>query len=438
VSETTEILIQIAAIIATFIYGFRTKLPVGITMILSSLVVALVAGFGIPLQHVVEGSFYFLELMSWLITGMVFIKVMEATGALDAITRYLMYKFYAYPSLLLCALAVIVMFPAMITGSTPVAVLSTGVLVAPMLLRMGIPKLETAAIIGMTALLGQSAPPVNVMIMIIATSTFMPYEGFMIPLALTTFPLAFFSAIYLGRKYVSSQELRKLVDVDVEEKRFPVGWKMLVLFLPLIVLTVLMVLPLTFPFAWPDLGLPLDFMLSAFVGLFTGLKRVKFSAVSLETAKESFVVMSLFVGMGVFVHILSLTGVKGFLGMTAVALPKNLLYLSTAIAPALLGGPIVPFGVAAILGPPIVLAFSAQNAVITTTGLSLFLSLGCLFPPTALSSLFAAQITGVENYLLVTKRCWFPALVNAIVAFLVIYYADGIAQFLGYFGVAVK
>jgi hypothetical protein len=44
-------------------------------------------------------------------------------------------------------LSIIIMFPAMITGSTPVAVLTTGVLVAPILLRMKIPKLETAAII---------------------------------------------------------------------------------------------------------------------------------------------------------------------------------------------------------------------------------------------------------------------------------------------------
>jgi hypothetical protein len=94
--------------------------------------------------------------------------------------------------------------------------------------------------------------------------------------------------------------------------------------------------------------------------------------------------------------------------------------------------------VAAIIGPPIVLAFSAQNAVITTSGLSLFLSLGCLFPPTALSSLFAAQITGVDNYLLVTKRCWFPALVMGTVAFLVIYYADALAAFLRLFGIVVK
>jgi TRAP-type C4-dicarboxylate transport system permease large subunit len=397
VTETLEVLIEIAAIIVVFVLGFRAKMPVGVIMIAGALAVGLIGGFGIPLQHLVEGSFYFLELMSWIITGMVFVKAMGATGALDAIARYLMYRFYRYPSLLLCGLAVIVMFPAMITGSTPVAVLTTGVLVAPVLLRMGVPRLETASIIAMCALCGQSAGPVNVLIMIIATSTFMPYEGFAVPLAMTTFPLAFFSSIYLGRKFISAAELEKLVEQDIAEKKFPSGAKMLALFLPLFVLFALMVGPRVFPFQWPDFSMPMNFMVSTLVALFTGVQRADFRRVSLEAGKDSFSVMSLLAGMGVFVHFLSLTGVSGFLAVMTVALPKRLLYLATVLAPPLLGGPIVPFGVAAIIGPPIVLAFSAQNAVITTSGLSLFLSLGCLFPPTALSTLFAAQITGVYN-----------------------------------------
>ncbi|MCJ7617140.1 MAG: TRAP transporter large permease subunit, partial [Desulfobacterales bacterium] len=335
------------------------------------------------------------------------------------------------PSILLGMLAVIVMFPAMITGSTPVAVLSTGVLVAPILLRMGIPKLETAAIIGMAALMGQSAPPVNVMIMIICTSTFMPYEGFLLPLALLTFPLAILSAIVLGRKYVTVPKLKELVDEDIKEKRIFSGSKLYRLFSPLIVLVILMILPRISPFGWPDASMPLNFMICAMVALFTGVKRVNFFTESLSIFREAFVVMVLFVGMGVFVHFTSLTGIKGFLATTTVALPRWALFLSTAIAPPLVGGPIVPFGTSAILGPPIVLAFSDLNPIIVTTGLSLLLSLGCLAPPTALSSLFAARIVGIENYLSVTKRCWSLALLTGIIGMLVIYFANPIGRFFG-------
>ena len=141
--------------------------------------------------------------------------------------------------------------------------------------------------------------------------------------------------------------------------------------------------------------------------------------------------MVLFVGMGIFVHFMSLTGGKGFLSTITVSLPTWALYISSAIMPPLVGGPIVPFGTAAILGPPIVLAFTAKNSIMITCGLSLFLSLGCLAPPTALSSLFAARIVGIDNYLTVTKRCWKLALLTGIVGFLVMYFANPIAKILG-------
>jgi len=67
-------------------------------------------------------------------------------------------------------------------------------------MKMGIPKLETAAILAMGSIAGQQAPPVNVPIMIICTSVFMPYEGFMAPLALINFPLGIFSILLLGRR----------------------------------------------------------------------------------------------------------------------------------------------------------------------------------------------------------------------------------------------
>jgi len=431
-SETLEIIMALVAMGIVFYFGFKAKLTVGIIMILASLTAALLVGFGLPLQHLVEGSFYFDHLMAIIITGMVFIGIMRATGALDAITRFIIYKFYRMPSVLLGMLAIIVMFPAMITGSTPVAVLSTGVLVAPILLRMGIPKLETAGIIGMAALMGQSAPPVNVMVMIICTSTFMPYEGFMLPLALLTFPLAILSAVVLGRKYLTVPKLKKLVDEDIEEKKILNGGKLYSQFAPLIVLVILMVLPRIWPFGFPDPSMPLNFMICAMVALFTGVKRVKFFNESLNIFHEAFVVMVLFVGMGVFVHFMALTGGKGLLATTTVALPKWALYISTLIAPPIIGGPIVPFGTSAILGPPIVLAFAGKNSIIVTSGLSLLLSLGCLAPPTALSSLFAARIVGIENYLTVTKRVWLLALITAAIGMLVIYFANPIANLLGF------
>jgi len=293
--EVNEIIIALLVMTITFFAGFRLKLPVGIIMTLASLLAAFVVAFGIPLQHLIVGAFYFEHLMGMIITGMLFIGVMTGTGALDAITKWIMYKSYTQPNLLLAILSVIIMFPAMITGSTPVSVLTTGVLVAPIFMRMKIPKLESAAIIGMAALMGQSAPPVNVMVMMICTSTFMPYEGFMLPLALLTFPLAIISAIVLGRKYITVEHLGQLVDEDKKNNKILPNAKIFVLFIPLILLAILMIAPRIWPFKFPDPGIALIFVICAIVALFTGVKRISFIQQSLETFKEAFVVMVLFV-----------------------------------------------------------------------------------------------------------------------------------------------
>jgi TRAP-type C4-dicarboxylate transport system permease large subunit len=430
-NQTILGVIIILAMGVTFFFGFRKKVPVGIIMIMASIVGSVIAGFGIPLRHFVEGSFYFLYLMLQIITGMLLIKTMEATGALEMMTHTICAVTARLPSLLLAILAVFVMFPAMLTGSTPVAVLTTGVLVAYTLLRIGVPKLETAAIVGFAALCGQSAPPVNVMVMIICTSTFMPYEGFGLPLALTTFPLAIFAALYMGRKHVKSEALLEMAREDREAGNLASGPQFLKLSLPLIVLVLFMIIPRVFPFALPDPNTPFMFVVCTLIALFTGVKRANFLTVSRDTVEHGLTVLTLFIGMGVLVHVMSLTGVKGLLATTVVALPKAGLYLSTLIGPPLLGGPVVPFGVSAIIGPPLVLAFAYKDSIIATSAISLLLSLGCLFPPTALSSLFAARVVGIDNYMTVTKRCVVPALVMAAVAMLVLTFADPIARLLG-------
>ena len=48
----------------------------------------------------------------------------------------------------------------------------------------------------------KNAPPVNIPAMIIATGIYMPYEGFYLLLLILTVPLAIFSVLFLGRKYV--------------------------------------------------------------------------------------------------------------------------------------------------------------------------------------------------------------------------------------------
>ena len=90
------------------------------------------------------------------------------------------------------------MFPGMITGSCTASVLGTGAIVAPVLMRMGLPRVTTGAVISSAAVYGMIAPPVNVPVMIIGGGIDMPYVGFGLVLAVLTIVPAILTTIWLA------------------------------------------------------------------------------------------------------------------------------------------------------------------------------------------------------------------------------------------------
>ena len=72
-----------------------------------------------------------------------------------------------------CGLAI----PGMITGSSTAAVLTTGALVAPVLLKLGVQLQKTAAVIAMGAIYGMIAPPISLPAMIIGGGSTCPTWG---------------------------------------------------------------------------------------------------------------------------------------------------------------------------------------------------------------------------------------------------------------------
>ncbi|MGI6147245.1 MAG: hypothetical protein ACOYEM_07515, partial [Bacillota bacterium] len=96
----------------TFWFGFGRKFPAGIVMAMASAVGMLVSGLGFDIRHLVEGSFYFLNLMMMIATAILFITVLEMSGSFDELTRFMIVKLQRYPSILLCLLMLLVMLPA--------------------------------------------------------------------------------------------------------------------------------------------------------------------------------------------------------------------------------------------------------------------------------------------------------------------------------------
>ena len=261
-AQTTMILVVMGAVVAVCfsVPALRKRLPDGMIILLSGVVGALADGWWPPpIRQYVEGEFYFFYLILTIGSGMVMVDAFKESGLLYALTRTLIKRFYKTPSLLLSFLMFIIMFPGMVTGSAPACVLTTGVMIAPILMKMGIPKVETAAILAMGSIAGQVAPPVNVPIMIICTSVFMPYEGFMLPLALITFPLGIVSILWLGRKFVTVDRLKEIAEEPKEEGMPESSFR---LYIPVFVMAALMTLPRAFQGKYPDTSTPAIFLVT--------------------------------------------------------------------------------------------------------------------------------------------------------------------------------
>ncbi|MFR0798032.1 MAG: hypothetical protein ACLSHJ_04350 [Oscillospiraceae bacterium] len=189
-----------------------------------------------------------------------------------------------------------------------------------------------------------------------------------------TFPLAFLFVLMFGYKYVKNMnyvEVEAKLNTD-SRKRF--GFKV---YIPLLLAIVLMVLNKAVP-AIPDIGMPLVFLISAVVGCFTGYKFNFFKAAK-ESVHSALPVMGILMGVGMFIQVMTLTGVRGLIVTSCLSLPSFARYLALAISmPAF--GAISSFGSASVLGVPFLLSFLAKDQIIVAAALSLVASLGDMVP----------------------------------------------------------
>ncbi len=405
--------------------SFKFKLPVGIGMAIAAISGSLVAGFGIPVRHLIEGGFNYLNTILVIATAMVFMKVVQYNGMMDTITRWLIEKYYSKPTLLVIGLSFIVVFPGMITGSATAAVLTGGVLVSPVLIFMGFPKEVTAAVVAMAAVFGEAAPPINVNALIIGGGIDLPYIGFTMPLLIITVPLIIFTSLFIGRKYLKTFNYEKMKEKLPNSYLKEYGiW----LFLPIIVLFALMLRETFFPQLFPTLGMPIYFLIAAIVGIFSG-KKFNFSKISQEAVHDALPVLGILVGVGMFIQIMTLTGLRGYIVINCLSLPRYLLYSGIAVSMPLFGA-VSAYGSASVLGVPFALALLESNPVITVSALSQLAALGDLMPPTALAGIFAAQVVGEKNYFKVLKYCIIPAIITAVWCIVIIMFANTLADIL--------
>jgi len=387
------------------ILAMAFKIPIGVSLVLSALTGSLLGGEGIALRHLVEGSFLYFDTILLILSAMIFLKVLEASGVLDTITTHLLKTFYRRKIPLLLTMMVLIMFPGMITGSSTTAVLSSGALVAPVLMKLGLSKHKTAAMIAMGAILGMIAPPVNILVMIMGGGVDMPYVGLTFPLLLIVIPLAIIISLWLGYKDIRIIDHKQMMAILPESFSQKYGLK---LYLPLIVVLALMLGQGVFVKIIPDIGLPAIFLGGSLIGIFCA-RPFNFFKITQKAVKEAMPILCILAGVGMFIQIMTLTGARGWTVISFLSLPPLLLYLGIAISMPLFGA-VSAFGSASILGVPFILALIDKNAIITSSALSAVAGLGDLMPPTALAGIFAAQVVGEPNYFKVLRFCLVPAL----------------------------
>ena len=383
------------------------KIPAGISLMVSAVVGAILSAIfsntELSLRHFVEGSFAYLDNILVIVAAMIFMSGLTASGALNYFSVWLVKTFYKRPTLLLISFMLIIMFPAMITGSSLSSIVCAGAIVSPIMLKMGIPKAKVGAIIAFGSILGMIAPPINVPVMLICDVVDIPYTGFFLPLLALTIPLAVFCVLYLGKKYVKNidlDEMKEVLDFGVLKT---MKWTVCI---PLLILVVLIVGQNLIPRIFGSLGMPLIFLIATLFTFFIGKKPKPFD-VFYDGVSKSFSAMSLLMGVGMFVQILTLNGARGYFVINALSLPDAWRYFGIALTMPLFGG-ISAYASASILGGPFVMALLDSNEIIVASSLSLVAALGEFLPPTAMSATFASQVVGEEKHLNITKAALVP------------------------------
>lgn len=415
--------------IAVFVAAaFWLKLPIAVAMLAAALAGTLVSGNGIALRHLVEGEFGYLDTIMVIAAAMIFMKAVQKSGFLDAFSVWIIRKFRRMPALLSIGIVLLIMAPGMITGSSIASVLTTGALMAPVLVTLGVQREKAGAVIAMGALLGMVAPPVSIPSMMICAGVDIPYVGFTIPLLLCTLPLAVlfaFTMIYPGIRHFSDDAALEAQLARMTDKKLTFR-----LSLPVIVLVVLIAAEqflAGFKY-WHFLGMPLIFLISAAAGLLSGTKWSVIDAVS-EAIDDSLPIMSILMGVGMFIQVMALNGAEGFIVVSALSIPSWALLAGVAIAMPVFGA-VSAYGSASVLGVPFLLALLDYNVIIVASALGMLASLGDLMPPGCLSPFFAAQALDVDDRFKIAKHCIWPGIVVVLWGAFMILMSNQLAHYL--------
>lgn len=395
--------------------------PLPLALIVVACLASLLAGFGIPFRHLVEGGFGYLNLILALFAGAFFGQVLQKSGIADAFAGRIHASVGGNPFIVLTIAGFLMFSVGMFVGIAGVSVLAMGVLVAPMLRKLGMESHRIGAFIAVVATCGMIAPPVNVPAMTIADGVNMPYIGFGPALLTLSLP----PAIYMVIAGAWRLRDRRIVATNDDGSGRLAAIGLLCIGGVLVFWTLLRL----FPAAIPDPAVPLVLVIGGLVAL-PALGRERMA----QTMASAFsgtplMLAAILVTVGVLVQIMTLTGVRGWLVINSMAFPPPWTFVEMVAMP-IIGGVLTSIGSANILGVPFAFALIHQDMILNVSGLSAIAALSEFVPPTAISAALATYIVGDTKMLSVLKASIGGAIIIAVIALLMLIFAQDLSSYL--------
>lgn len=414
-------LIFVIAALALCVLTWPLRWPLPAALIVVSILAALLAGFGVPFRHLIEGGFGYINLVLALFAGAFFGQAMHTSGVADAFGRRTHAILGGNPWLVLGFAGLLLFTVGMFVGIAGVAVLAAGVLVVPMLRATGMESHRIGAFIAVLATCGMIAPPLNVPAMTIADGVNMPYIGFSLPLLCLAVPPALFMVARCAWR------LRGAATPAAGETGAP-GLALTGLAAIAAILVFWTLLRL-FPGTIPDPAVPIVLVAGAFVMLPALGRRGLGATMSATFSGTPLVLAAVLVTVGVAVQIMTLTGVRGFLVINSMAFPPPWTFVEMVVIP-VFGGVLTSIGAANILGVPFAFALIHQDMILNVSGLSAIAALSEFMPPTAIAAALATYVVGDTRLGAVLRASVGAALVIAVLAILMLIFADSLTPLL--------
>jgi gluconate:H+ symporter, GntP family len=293
----------------------------------------------------------------------------------------------------------------------------------PALRRIGYDDVTIAAFIAVMATAGMIAPPMNVPAMLIADGVNMPWTNVARALLALALPLAAAALAWFAWLGPTRPAAGPAADgADGTDGGVAACLRGLA---PLAVIVAIWVAVRLL--GTRDPASPLILVIGALVAL-PMLPRGRFRTVVMAAFTGTpLLLAAVLVTVGILVQIMTLTGVRGWLVVSAMALAPPWNYPSLLLGMPLLGGALTAMAVSDVIGVPAAFSFIGQDMIINVAALSAVASLAEFVPPTSISAALACYVVGGGTVGQVFRRAWPPMAVLAALALLMLVFARQLA-----------